>query len=52
MAKAKTVVGLDVHATRIVGNSSTALIESVIRSNAVRLSEFEHDSKRGLLILK
>lgn len=34
------------------GNSSTALIESVIRSNAVRLSEFEHDSKRGLLILK
>jgi predicted nuclease of predicted toxin-antitoxin system len=34
------------------GNSSTALIESVIRSNAIRLSEFELDSKRSLLILK
>ena len=34
------------------GNSSTALIESVIRSNAIRLPEFEQDSKRSLLILK
>jgi len=34
------------------GNSSTALIESVIRSNAIRLSEFERDSRRSLLILK
>ena len=34
------------------GNSSTALIEGVIRTNAIRLSEFERDSKRSLLILK
>jgi predicted nuclease of predicted toxin-antitoxin system len=34
------------------GNSSTTLMESVIRSNAIRLSEFERDSKRSLLILK
>jgi predicted nuclease of predicted toxin-antitoxin system len=34
------------------GNSSTVLIETVIRSNAIRLSEFEQDSRRSLLILK
>lgn len=34
------------------GNSSTVLIESVIRSNAIRLPEFEQDPKRSLLILK
>jgi predicted nuclease of predicted toxin-antitoxin system len=34
------------------GNSSTALIENVLRSNAIRISEFERDLKRSLLILK
>ncbi len=34
------------------GNCSTAQIESLIRANAVRLSDFESDLKRGLLILK
>jgi predicted nuclease of predicted toxin-antitoxin system len=33
------------------GNCSTAQIEHIIRSNAVRFSEFESD-KRGLLVLK
>ena len=34
------------------GNCSTAAIERVIRSNAVRLSEFEADPKRSVLILR
>lgn len=34
------------------GNCSTAKIEHIIRGNAVRLSDFEADPKRGLLILK
>jgi len=34
------------------GNCSTKQIENIIRSNAVRLSEFEVDAKRSLLILK
>ena len=34
------------------GNCSTSSIERLIRGNAVRLSEFEGDPKRGLLILK
>ena len=34
------------------GNCSTARIERIIRSNAIRLSEFERDPKRSMLILK
>jgi predicted nuclease of predicted toxin-antitoxin system len=34
------------------GNCSTSTIERLVRQNAIRLSEFEHDTRRGLLILK
>jgi predicted nuclease of predicted toxin-antitoxin system len=34
------------------GNCSTAKIIRIIRKNAVRLSEFEKDAKRSLLILR
>lgn len=34
------------------GNSSTVKIENVIRTNAIRISEFEHDLRRSLLVLK
>jgi predicted nuclease of predicted toxin-antitoxin system len=34
------------------GNCSTAQIEHLIRVNAIRLSEFERDLRRSLLILK
>jgi len=34
------------------GNCSTSQIESIIRSNAVRFSEFDNDSRRILLLLK
>jgi predicted nuclease of predicted toxin-antitoxin system len=34
------------------GNCSTASIERMIRNNAVRLSDFEADPRRGLLIFK
>jgi predicted nuclease of predicted toxin-antitoxin system len=34
------------------GNCSTDTIERLVRHHAVRLSEFEHDTRRGLLILK
>ena len=31
---------------------STAIIESIIRDNAIRFSDFESDTKRRLLIVK
>jgi predicted nuclease of predicted toxin-antitoxin system len=34
------------------GNCSTAEIERLVRDNAVRLSDFEDDTRRSLLILK
>jgi len=34
------------------GNCSTQAIERIIRSNAVRLADFETDAKRSLLILR
>lgn len=34
------------------GNCSTSQIERIIRSNAVRFSEFDNDGKRSLLLLK
>jgi predicted nuclease of predicted toxin-antitoxin system len=34
------------------GNCSTSQIERIIRSNAVRFSEFDNDRKRSLLLLK
>ena len=34
------------------GNCSTSQIERIIRSNAVRFSEFDNDSKRSLLLLR
>jgi predicted nuclease of predicted toxin-antitoxin system len=34
------------------GNCSTARIERLVRNHAVRLSDFEADTKRGLLILR
>ena len=34
------------------GNCSTSQIEHIVRSNAIRLSEFEAESKRSLLLLK
>jgi predicted nuclease of predicted toxin-antitoxin system len=34
------------------GNCSTSQIERIIRSNAVRFSEFDNDSRRSLLLLK
>jgi predicted nuclease of predicted toxin-antitoxin system len=34
------------------GNCSTADIIRIIRNNAIRLSEFENDDKRSLLILR
>ena len=34
------------------GNCSTAQIERIVRNNAVRLSDFENDTRRSLLILK
>ena len=33
------------------GNCSTSRIERIVRSNAVRFSEFDNDSKRSLLLL-
>jgi predicted nuclease of predicted toxin-antitoxin system len=34
------------------GNCSTATIERIVRDNAIRLSDFENDTRRSLLILK
>ncbi len=34
------------------GNCSTSQIEHIIRSNAVRFSEFDNDPKRSVLILR
>jgi len=34
------------------GNCSTAKIEHIIRHNAIRLTAFESDTRRSLLILK
>ncbi|HEV3201755.1 MAG TPA: DUF5615 family PIN-like protein [Bryobacteraceae bacterium] len=34
------------------GNCSTAQIERIVRSNAVRFSEFDNDRERGLLLLR
>lgn len=34
------------------GNCSTAAIERIVRHNSVRLSDFENDARRSLLILK
>ena len=34
------------------GNCSTAAIERIVRRNAVRLSDFENDAGRSLLILR
>jgi predicted nuclease of predicted toxin-antitoxin system len=34
------------------GNCSTSQIERIIRFNAVRFSEFDSDTKRGLLVLR
>lgn len=34
------------------GNCTTAELVRVIRNNAVRFSEFEKDTKRGLLVLR
>ncbi|MGD0497576.1 MAG: DUF5615 family PIN-like protein [Bryobacteraceae bacterium] len=34
------------------GNCSTSQIEGPIRANAIRLSSFENDARRSLLILK
>ncbi len=34
------------------GNCSVADLIRIIRSNAIRLSEFDHDDKRSLLILR
>ena len=34
------------------GNCPTASIERIIRRNAIRLSDFEADPKRGLLVLR
>ena len=36
----------------VVGNCSTAELVKMIRNNAVRFSDFESDTKRGLLILR
>jgi predicted nuclease of predicted toxin-antitoxin system len=35
----------------LTGNCSTLRIERIIRSNAIRLSEFETDASRALLVL-
>ena len=34
------------------GNCATTTIERVIRTNAIRLFDFESDLRRGLLVLK
>ena len=34
------------------GNCSTAMIERIVRNNAIRFSDFENDARRSLLILK
>jgi predicted nuclease of predicted toxin-antitoxin system len=34
------------------GNCSTAAIERIIRNNAVRLTDFEKDTRRSLLVLR
>jgi predicted nuclease of predicted toxin-antitoxin system len=34
------------------GNCSRATIEGIVRDNAIRLAEFENDTRRSLLILK
>ncbi len=34
------------------GNCSTSAIERIVRNNAVRLTDFEKDTKRSLLILR
>jgi predicted nuclease of predicted toxin-antitoxin system len=34
------------------GNCSTAIVERIIRDNAVRFSDFENDTRRSLLVLK
>jgi predicted nuclease of predicted toxin-antitoxin system len=34
------------------GNCSTSQIEHIVRSNAVRFSDFDADGKRSLLLLK
>ncbi len=34
------------------GNCSTSIIKDIVRYNAIRLSDFEDDTKRSLLILK
>ena len=36
----------------LIGNCSTAQIERIIRSNAVRFSEFDTDTRRSLLLLR
>ena len=35
-----------------IGNCSTGAIERIVRRNAVRLSDFEQDANRSLLVLK
>ena len=34
------------------GNCSTVTIERIVRGNAMRLADFENDTRRSLLILK
>lgn len=34
------------------GNCSTAMIERIVRTNAIRFTDFENDIRRSLLILK
>jgi predicted nuclease of predicted toxin-antitoxin system len=34
------------------GNCTTTQIERLVRTNAIRLAEFENDGKRSLLLLK
>ena len=34
------------------GNCSTAEVEKIVRTNAIRFAEFEHDPERTLLILR
>ena len=36
----------------LVGNCSTTELAKMIRSNAVRFSDFEQDGRRGLLVLR
>ena len=35
-----------------IGNCTVARTEDVVRKNAIRLSEFDRDTKRSLLILR